>query len=472
MIYRILLLFLVLSVGIFLLESCNTDEIVTSIDYTTIQTISYSQHIQPLLSRSCATSGCHNATTKAGGLSLVSWNNVISGSTYGHAVVAFRPEKSLLTVLFDGTALRTSHPETGVAGFSTAEVTFIKRWISEGAKNDAGDIPYEHSSKKVYVPNQGEDNVAIIDLDSMVVTRYIPVGNSAAVEGPHFIVADGDYWYVSLISAGQVWKFDVHSDTLVSKGTVQGAPALLALTPDGSKLYVSQFMTSSTNTITVMNTATMTVTKTINVWTMPHGIRMTHDGTKVFVANMMSDNLSVIDVATDSVIQTITLADDANPFGPPKYSPMEIAISPNDNYVLVACSDQHEVRMFDAHTYQLLHVIQVGNQPWHLQFTPNGNYCYVTNRMSNSVSMVHIPMHHVMGTITANSPRYFDFPHGCDVSNDGRYVIISNENVTPGYVPRYANDNIGNVCIIDATLNQVVKVLEVGKMPTGLCVAH
>ncbi len=469
---RLLFLLIFLGVGIFCFESCNTDEVVTPIDYNTIQTIVYSQHIQPLLARSCATSNCHNSTSHSAGLSLANWNDVIKGSTYGNVMVPFTPEKSLLTMLFDGTALRTVHPATSIIGFSEAEVTFIKRWIIEGAKNDAGAVPFEHSTKKVYVPNQGEDNVAIIDLDSMVVSRYIPVGNTSAVEGPHFIVANSQNWYVSLISAGQVWKFDANKDTVISKGTVQGAPALLALTPDGSKLYVSQFMTSSTNKITVMNTSTMTVTKTINVGTMPHGIRMTHDGTKVFVANMMSDNISVIDVATDSEIQRIPLASDVHPGEPPKYSPMEVAISPDDSLVLVACSDKHEVRMFNSHTYQLVDSIQVGNQPWHLQFTPDGNFCYVTNRVSNSVSMIHIPMHHVMATITAASPRYFDFPHGCDVSIDGHYVIISNENVTPGYVPRYAADNIGNVCIIDATLNQVIKVLEVGKMPTGLCVGH
>jgi YVTN family beta-propeller protein len=467
-----ILFFLLLLLGVMIsVQSCREDEQIVTPDYDNITTISYAQHVQPIFQNKCATSGCHNSASSSAGLTLTSWQRLIKGSTYGNVIVPFRAEKSLLTMLFDGTALRRQHPAMSSA-LSLAEINFLKRWITEGAKNDEGSVPFEHSTKKVYVPNQQEDNVAIIDLDSLVVTRFISVGNSSAVEGPHFIVADNNFWYVSLISAGQIWKFDAHKDTLVKKGTVLGAPALLALTPDGSKLYVSQFMSSSTNKISVVNTSTMTTSKTITVKTMPHGIRMNHAGTKVFVANMMSDYLSVIDVATDSVIAEMPLAFDANPFGPVKYAPMEVAVSPDDNQVLVTCSETDEVRMFDANTYALLDSFDVGQQPWHLQFTPDGNWCYVTNREGHSVSVIHMPMRHVMETITANSPRYFDYPHGCDISSNGKYVFISNENATPGYLPRYANDNIGNVCVIDAVLNQVIKVLEVGKMPTGLCVTQ
>lgn len=37
-------------------------------DYDSIETIVYSQHVQPLFNRKCATSGRHHAATAAGGL--------------------------------------------------------------------------------------------------------------------------------------------------------------------------------------------------------------------------------------------------------------------------------------------------------------------------------------------------------------------------------------------------------------------
>ena len=469
---RLLSSLCILLLAALVINSCKKDEVLMPvIDYTAIDTIHYSQHVQPILNNSCAVSGCHdgiNVQTHGAGLVLTSWDELVKGSQFGEDIIPLKPARSLLVTLFDGTTLRKPHPSLGNYSLSSAEVQFLKRWISEGARNDAGLVPYRNSVHKVYVPNQAEDAVAIIDIDNLVVSKYVDVGRFPILEGPHFIAANSDYWYVSLISTGEVWKFDAHADTLVKTGTVPGAPALLALTQDGSKLYVSQFMTSSTNKVSVLNTATMTLLKTINVWTMPHGIRMNHAGTLLYVANMMSDNISVIDVTADTVVATIPLANDVNPFGSPKYMPMEVAVSPNDSLVLATCSDMQEVRMFSTSTNALVDSFHVGNQPWHLQFSPDGDFCYVTNRLGNSVSVIHIPMRHVMDTISSASPVYFDYPHGCDVSSDGKYVFVSNENSGQHFIPRYATDFVGNVCVIDRNLNLVVKVLEVGKMPTGL----
>ncbi len=445
----------------------NTPSAPPEINYGGITTIVYSQHVQPLLNAHCAGTGCHDGGTKAAGLSLSSWDNVMNGSSYGEVIIPHHPARSLLVRLFDGVPLRKQHPATG--GFSTDGLAFMKRWIAEGAKNDDGTVLTTPPEKRLYVPNQGEDAVCIIDQTRMVVGKYVDVGTSPANDGPHFIVANEEYWYVSLIGAGEVWKFDAHTDSLVGTAPVAGSPALLALTPDGSKLYVSQFMTSSTNRVIVLNTATMNTVASIPVWVMPHGIRMNNAGSRVYVANMMSDNLSVIDVSSDSVVATVPLAFDAVPFRT-KYMPMELAISPDDSLVLVTCSERNEVRMFDAWTNALLDSFQVGSQPWHLQFSSDGEFCYVTNRLGNSVSVIHIPMRHVMSTMSF--PNILSLPHGVDVPANGRYLFVSNENVGHLYVPRYSNEFIGNICVVDRITEQVAKVIEVGMMPTGLAVMH
>lgn len=460
------------ALGILLVEGCKKDEIVSAppVDYGSITTIHYSEHVQPLLSKSCARSGCHNAATKAAGLSLPSWDECMDGSSNGEAVIPFASSRSLLTSLFDGTQLRKQHPALNGPALSDAELQFLKRWIDEGARNDAGTSL--HSTNRLYVPDQAGDDVAIVDIDRLVVTRYVDVGNSPANDAPHFVAANQQFWYVSLIGGGEVWKFDAQTDSLVGTVAVPGSPALLALTPDGSKLYVSQFTVAGTNNVTVVNTAGMTVTQSIHVWTMPHGIRMNHSGTLLYVANMMSDNISVIDVATDSVLQTVQVAYDSSPFGPTKYMPMELAVSPNDNFLLVTCSEQQEVRMFDLSTNTLVDSFHVGDQPWHLQFTADGQFCYVANRRGNSVSVIDIAGRHVLQTIVNGSPQSFAFPHGCDISADSRYIFVSNENIGQGFIPRYTMDFVGNVCVIDRSRNEVIKVLEVGRMPTGISVSQ
>lgn len=440
----------------------------TGPDYDAIESIVFSEHVAPLLTGHCATSGCHSSGDRAAGLSLASWEEITAGSDRGECILPFRPERSLLTLLFDGTSLRRSHPP--VSHPPSAEATaFLKRWIAGGARNDAGTVPFEGSAKKVYVPNQGEDNVSVIDAEALVVTKIVPVGTSAVVEGPHFVAADADYWYVSLINAGEVWKFDARADTLVARARVSGAPALLALTPDGKKLYVSQFTTVFSTKLSVVNTVTMTVAREIPLLSMPHGLRMNRAGTIIYAASMMSDAVSAIDVAADTVLAHILLAHDVNPTGSPKYMPMEVAVSPNDSLVAVACSETREVRIIDAAALAVVDSFGVGDQPWHLQFTPDGAFCLVTNRREHSVSAIHLPMRHVMKEYrNPADPAIFNYPHGLDISSDGRHTFVSNENTGHAFIPRYNLQYVGNVVVIDNVLAEVVKVLEVGRMPTGL----
>ena len=53
------------------------------------------------------------------------------------------------------------------------------------------------------------------------------------------------------------------------------------------------------DTVSVIDTATNTVTTTMNVGSGPYGVASNLAGTKVYVANSRSNNVSVIDIATN-----------------------------------------------------------------------------------------------------------------------------------------------------------------------------
>ena len=77
----------------------------------------------------------------------------------------------------------------------------------------------------------------------------------------------------------------------------------MAVTPDGSKVYVTN---GDANSVSVIATATNTVTATIPVGTDPFGVAVTPDGSKVYVANSyLGNSVSVIDTATNTVTATI-----------------------------------------------------------------------------------------------------------------------------------------------------------------------
>jgi len=80
----------------------------------------------------------------------------------------------------------------------------------------------------------------------------------------------------------------------------------VAVTPDGSKVYItSGFTPSGAGTVSVIDTATDTVTATIPVGNSPLGVAVTPDGSKVYVASEGAATVSVIATATNVVTATI-----------------------------------------------------------------------------------------------------------------------------------------------------------------------
>ena len=59
------------------------------------------------------------------------------------------------------------------------------------------------------------------------------------------------------------------------------------------------------NTVSVIDTATNTVTATVTVGIIPIGVAVNPSGTEVYVANKESNTVSVIDTATNTVIAMV-----------------------------------------------------------------------------------------------------------------------------------------------------------------------
>ena len=95
------------------------------------------------------------------------------------------------------------------------------------------------------------------------------------------------------------------------------APIGVAISPDGTKVYVTNTGTDSNHgsTVSVIDTSNNTVTDTVDVGERPYGVGFNLAGTKAYVANQDSDNVSVIDTATNTVIDSVPVGDNPFAFG-------------------------------------------------------------------------------------------------------------------------------------------------------------
>jgi YVTN family beta-propeller protein len=109
------------------------------------------------------------------------------------------------------------------------------------------------------------------------------------------------------------------------------SPFGVTTSPDGRTVWVANSGSFANNghTVTVLNARTFAVKAVINVGNFPEDIAFTSDGSQAFVTNSSDATVSVIDTATRTVTQTISLA----PI--PMTFPFGVVVGKNDKKVFV-----------------------------------------------------------------------------------------------------------------------------------------
>ncbi|MBI3990295.1 MAG: hypothetical protein HY347_11850, partial [candidate division NC10 bacterium] len=126
------------------------------------------------------------------------------------------------------------------------------------------------------------------------------MGLSLAEAQPFAYVANFDQ---DNLSSGTVSVIDTATNTVTDTVAVGGRPDGLAAHPDGTKVYVANHYEGS-NSISVIDTATYKVT-TVPMAGGPRGVAVHPSGTRVYVSNAGLATVSVIDATTHALVTTI-----------------------------------------------------------------------------------------------------------------------------------------------------------------------
>ncbi|MDE3047422.1 MAG: YncE family protein, partial [Verrucomicrobiota bacterium] len=264
-----------------------------------------------------------------------------------------------------------------------------------------------------YVTNSNGSTVTMIN----VLTNTV-IGEITGFDGPSgfVITPDGAHAYVNnyggpMAGSGNgttVSVVDLHANAIVgSPITVGQAPAALAITPDGAYVYVVSYITGNlgAGTVSIINTKDNSVrTNAITGLSGPFAIAITPNGEYAYVTNFGNNNftpvgttISIISTSSNTIVDVITLG----------IQPAGVAITPDGSLAYVSnystlyngpnftllTSTQGTVNVIDVPSSTLSSSIigGIGLSPGAITISPNGQFAYVTNYTSNTVSVIAVP---------------------------------------------------------------------------------
>lgn len=174
--------------------------------------------------------------------------------------------------------------------------------------------------------------------------------------------ADGSYMIMSCETSGEVVKVDVVKMEISGALSVGGSPLDVRLDPGGHLFYIAN---QGTHGIDVVDGDTMERVGFIETDKGAHGIGMSRDATRLFVTNRIGGTISVIDLATRTVVDTWQVGG----------SPDMIATSIDGSQLWVSNRYNGSIIVLDAATGTILKTIPTGANPHGLAFWPQpGRY--------------------------------------------------------------------------------------------------
>lgn len=254
---------------------------------------------------------------------------------------------------------------------------------------------------------------------------------------PHILAISPDErfvyvsWTDSVTGDGFVSVFDIENNTFVAELFLQAAstPNGLAITPDGSRVYI----TMSTGTIFVVDTVTNSILTSFLApgGAQPYGIGITPDGHTAYVG-LSSANVGVLNLDTNTFTALIPVTGTIQ-FG--------VVVTPDGSTVYVTDFIPGQVYAIATATNTITATIPVGVLPWGLAVTPNGQFVYILNAGDDTISVINVATNTVVALIPTppGGPTWIAFtPDGLE-----------------GYVTEQSS---GTVAVLSTTTNTFTQI--------------
>lgn len=320
----------------------------------------------------------------------------------------------------------------------------------------------------LYVCVQDDAKIAVVDVASAKIVRMIELTalGYPATAKPHYIVVepDGAHWYVSLIGANKVVKFD-RAGKPVAHFEME-TPGMLSFA-GANQLVVSRSMSAVNppKRVAIIDRATMTGTEVDILFPRPHPVGVA--GGYAYTGSLGVNQLAAISLA-DEKVSLVEVAGPTHAF-------VQFAVSPDRKTLVSSTEVSGQLLVFDLAAPAapvLKSSIPLGKMVFDPVFTPDGKFVWVPVKMSNEIAIIETATWSVVARVTDPS---FMQPHQVVFSPDGRTAFVTNNNKMDHMAdPAHAGhvmpgaDGTAALSVVDVATRKVTKTVPLGKNLTGM----
>lgn len=365
----------------------------------------------------------------------------------------------------------------GVVAEQQVEVMMLERWSARGPASGRDSLqradrtqttaePLANTRDRVYTADQVSNTVSVIDPSTNQLLGQLRVGSErlAPLPSPAFVLGalyggeinvhglgfSPDHRLLNVVSTTTNAVTIVETATNRVRGTVYVGrnPHEGFFTPDGRELWVS---VRGANYVSVIDPVRMREVRRVITAPGPSMIVFRPDGRIAFVNHSFTAELDVVDVASGHVLTRVPVV---SPFSP------DLVMTQDGAQVWMTHKDVGKVTVVNARTFVVEGVIETGPITNHVTMAgpgggtrvggaSAGDFAYVTVCTENAVK-VYRRDRTLVRTIPTGA-----CPHGIWASGDGTKV----------YVGLQQGDGVD---VIDTRTNAVVAKIPMGQSPQAL----
>ncbi len=231
-------------------------------------------------------------------------------------------------------------------------------------------------------------------------------------------------------SEGYVFVFNTATNVLINTISDSAGPNYVAFNPAGSEAYVTDCNGGDVN---VINVASNSITNTIHIGAnaCPTFLTFNPSGSLIYVSDFGANEISVINPATNLVINTITGVSFGDTLGP-----WGIAFNPAGTIAYSADRYADNISVINVAENSVVDTIYISGSPSDVLFNSAGTTAYVTDWSDYLLIYVNVASNSVTGsTVTGGEPAFMT------LDPSGNYLYLEN----------YGDDTLGIVNLTTET---------------------